>query len=593
MRFGLTKKNPNKERSLIVELSNKEEKEIWDAFVKHVMEDKLRMRSGHFRRHFDKPSGIARWKIPATYAEAMVNTFPYAIQSRAVRKYVGVENEEVLDLPVPKLKIPGFKAMPGFKEKLYDYQKIAVQKLIDNPKYLETDDFGLGKSHIALAATQYLKAYPTLIICPNNAKFVWERFIRLRIPKATVSVVIGNAAERRAAIHAGADFTIINWEALRLHVETDEEKEPGDLQQILWEQVIADEFHRAKSPTAQVTEAFHALRARRWVPMSSTPILNRVEESWSALHRCWPKHFPSFWLFDRRYVVRGGYGGGKAVAYLNLPELREFIEKKSIRRRRDQVLKELPEVVHNVRLVELTKEQRKLYNKIEKELMLELENGEVKNIISFLSKITRLQQACFSPELYGGSKISAKVEELKEIVRELVDNGEKAIIFTKWSKAARIIERELAEYNPAFVDGSVKDTKKRQRRMEQQDRFNEDPNCHVYIGTIRSNMEAITLSAATYVIFTDKDWAPMANDQAIGRSAAGGLRGLNAKVNKVHVIDLFAVDTIEERIEERLAEKRAIFNALFESDGGLEIPKKELKNLFELFQEDIEERQAA
>jgi SNF2 family DNA or RNA helicase len=176
-----------------------------------------------------------------------------------------------------------------------------------------------------------------------------------------------------------------------------------------------------------------------------------------------------------------------------------------------------------------------------------------------------LKQACFSPELYGGSPKSSKVEELKQIVEELVASGEKAIIFSQWSKACEIMKRELADYNPAYVTGKIR-TK---LRHEEQRRFNEDPDCHLYIGTIDANREAINLGIATYVIFTDEGWTPAGNDQAIGRSAAGGLRGASVKKGvKVTVIVMQAEDTYEQNVEALLKKKRAIFDRTVERDGG-------------------------
>jgi len=115
------------------------------------------------------------------------------------------------------------------------------------------------------------------------------------------------------------------------------------------------------------------------------------------------------------------------------------------------------------------------------------------------------------------------------------------------------------------------------------DKFNEDEECHVYIGTIRANQEAITLNAATYVIFTDKDWSPLVNDQAIARSAAGGLRGVGREGEHVNVIELLARDTIDERIEVVLAGKRQVFNAMVEADGGAVRQQITVAQLADLF----------
>lgn len=267
------------------------------------------------------------------------------------------------------------------------------------------------------------------------------------------------------------------------------------------------------------------------------------------------------WGYASKNCIFNGY---KVIGYRNLGELKDFFMARSIRRRKSQILADLPEKVYSARYVTLTNEQRKLYNEIRDEMILWLDDGTHKTVNSVLARTTRLKQACFSPELYQGSPVSAKLDELKEIVEELTASGEKALIFSQWSKATRILQRELAQYNPAYVDGSIPLSK----RTAEQDRFNDDEECQLYIGTIGANRESITLSAATYVIFTDKGWTPAENEQALSRSAAGGLRGLEAGVDKVHIIELQALDTLEERIEALLEKKRRLNNLLVERDGG-------------------------
>src|SRR5205085_3806937 len=98
---------------------------------------------------------------------------------------------------------------------------------------------------------------------------------------------------------------------------------------------------------------------------------------------------------------------------------------------------------------------------------------------------------------------------------------------------------------------------KNKKRMDEYQKFNEDPECQVYIGTIGANREAINLPVAVYVIFTDLGWTPAGNDQAIGRSAAGGLRGAHlGKDQVVTVIELQAKDSYEQYVQDLLKDKR-------------------------------------
>lgn len=336
--------------------------------------------------------------------------------------------------------------------------------------------------------------------------------------------------------------------------------------------------HNCKTPGAQVTNGFFELIGEKWAFLSGTPILNRPEEIWTVLHKVYPEDYSFYEAFVNQIAIREG---AKVVAYKPdaMADLKKFLGEISLRRRKEQVIDDLPEVVHVSKQVTLSGEERKLYNKLRDEFLLELEDGSVTNVFHVLPQIMRLKQAAFSPELYGGSKKSSKIEELKEIVAELVESGEKAIIFSQWSTATRIIQRELEDdYEMAYVTGEIKMAD----RQEQIDRFNNDPNCVLYVGTIGANKEGINLGAASYVIFTDFPWTPAEADQAIARSAAGGLRGAGRGISHVHVIELQAEDTIEERIQGMLARKRAIFDRMVERDAGKKVEKITVSDIRDL-----------
>jgi SNF2 family DNA or RNA helicase len=216
----------------------------------------------------------------------------------------------------------------------------------------------------------------------------------------------------------------------------------------------------------------------------------------------------------------------------------------------------------------MTPEQRRIYNRILREMRMELKDGTIRTILGALPQIIRLKQACFSPELFEGSANSAKLNEVRGIVEQLVRSGEKAIIFTQFEPGVRILRREFAEHNPAVVTGKINHTGP--KRRAEQERFNTDDDCKLYIGTIQANQEAISLGAGTYVIMMDEEWSPSANDQAVARSAAGGLRGIAATV-PVNVIKVQCEDSIEQWIDNLVESKRVLFNRTIEKDAGREM----------------------
>lgn len=560
----MSKRNEQGKRTLVLDMSHQEEHDCFWVLRKEVVAKRQNVLKRTVHRD------VVRYRFPERYLERLSLTFPFAETSPGVaarlRRMVEIEQ----DIEVPELHIPDFGAT------LYDFQKISVARIMEHDRFMLMDEMGLGKTVQALAAITAMLATPAIVICPNSAKWVWERMIAELTP-FTSAIVDGTAAQRADAIErtveGEADILVCHVEGLRIHPE---------LAGYQWHMNVTDEFHRFRSPRAQQTQAWHALEAERWLLMSGTPILNRVEESWSGLHRLFPDRYPNYWMFERWVTIKGKGDYPKVVGYKAkaLKKLRDQLHSPevSIRRVKGQVSDQLPEVVYQQLLVELTPEQRKLYKQIVEEMKLALENGEVTSISNMLAMVTRAKQACFSPELYGGSRKSAKLTELKDVVAELVSNGEKALIGSQWSTAARILQRELEQYGVAYVDGSVKGRK----RQEQQDKFNEDDDTRLYIGTIQANQEAITLGAAGYVILTDKVWSPLANDQFVARSPAGGLRGIGHEGN-VNVIEILAHDTIDFRIEALLAAKRAAFNMLIERGGGAVREQVSITDIADLF----------
>lgn len=612
MKLGLSKKGDPRGRHLVFVCDKFEELTV-DKIIRREI---LKSPDGKPRlpvKEWDAAKMVFRYRFAVKYLEVLMAAFPKSRISPGIRKKLRIDADKRMKaLPAPDIDVPGFvdtkekdkKGKPK-KAKLHHHQRVninlAMERLEEDGWFMINDDLGLGKTITALAIIVLNYEFPVLVVVPNNGKWSWKRIMDRFFPGITYEIIDGTKAQKTNAIRKRADVTIVNFEALRVKQHWDKHKQQWVIDEIKnpefftrrmrmpdgqvkyrpmrWPLVVVDEHHRVKTEGAQQTNGFMHLKPKKLLLMSGTPIMNRLEEIWTVLHKTNPERFPTFYAFVQEFCIKDG--SGKVIAYHpeKVMELKRYLERHSIRWRADQIGKRMPKVVRNPIYVELTAEQWRLYTEIRDEYRLWLADGSKKTIFSILAQITRLKQACWSPELYGGSPHSAKLEALKDDIAQLVEEGHKAIIFSQWAKATRILEREFAEYMPAYVDGSVKGKK----RMHQEDRFNEDPDCSLYIGVIAANREAITLSAATYVAFTDKEWAPGANKQALGRSAAGGLRGIHLpKGARVHSLEYIAKDTIEEQIEDTLGDKEAEFNAFFEQDGGVVVPKRMLKDLAEL-----------
>lgn len=597
--------------------------------VRKIVDDEILQGKIDRVEELNYETGRTRFRFGLRYLDRIILCLPRCDLSPAIRKFLSDKEEERLNsFPKPKIKWPLMKK----GAKLRRYQEVGAAMVVDKayaarcgyPDVIPflNDGLGLGKSYQAAAAMAYMldkaqrkgKKYPMLVVCPNNVKLTWMLKVIEECFEMSVGVLTGSMSfgARQALIDSEPDVLIVNFEAIRatpIHKDDnvhkkiigwrfsnpalfvkdwhrtpdlmEKEIEKGTRNLRRYGMIVIDEHHTIKTPDAQVTRGFFQLRAKKWLMMSGTPILNRPEEIWTCLHKLWPKSFPSYQAF-----VKSLSSGSSKKAYSvdAMAELRGFLQSVSLRRRKEHVLKDLPKAVKVVRKIEMTPEQRKLYERIENDFELVLDSGEVKSIMGVLPQITRLKQASFSPELYEGSKKSAKMVELRKIVEELVAEGEKAIIFSQWSTATRIIERELKEFNPAYVTGEIKSEV---ARHAEQERFNNDPSCHLYIGTIQANREGVNLGAGTYVIFTDTAWSPGRDiDQPVGRSAAGGLRGEHfGPDQKVHVIYLQMEGSIEEWIDDVLAGKRGVFDRMIERDGGAHVKEVTVKDIARLIKQ--------
>lgn len=500
---------------------------------------------------YETVNGKARYRFPGSKLVELTDTFPQAEQSPAVAASIHAE---------PDLEVPEFK-VPGFAGELDDNQKLGVWLASRRKKFLILDDMRVGKTLQALCAVVLKARWPVLVVCPNNVKDVWAKHIEQYFPDLSYVVVGGNPRERTEQLATRADITIAHYEAIRIHTRLIAvNRRPvakGEFVDREWGAIILDELHHIKSPEAKQTQMVHQLNAPVKILLSGTPILNgRLEELWGPLHFAWPKKFRTYWSFTVKYCI---VKRGQIVGYKNVEELRRFMLANSIRRLNPSQLE------HRVLNVDLTEEQRRLYEEIRDEMVLWMEDGKKKSIRDIMVRSARLKEACFSPELYGGSPTSSKIIALKSLVAKLLkEPGNKVIVFSQWARATRIIRRELGTYakSVAYVDGDVK----LKLRDAERERFQVDPDCRIFIGTIRANFEGIALHAATHVVFTDLEWVPAWNDQATRRALTR-----EPKPIPVQVIEIRARDSIEEHVLEVLNRKRLMNAQFIERDGGRKV----------------------
>jgi SNF2 family DNA or RNA helicase len=263
--------------------------------------------------------------------------------------------------------------------------------------------------------------------------------------------------------------------------------------------------------------------------------------------------------------------------------LNQLITPFILRRKKKDVIKDLPEKINNNIFIDLSEKEKKLYASVVKDARDEMDrlidkDGYQKAKFMILVLLTRLRQLCIDPKLVFDDKTlpSSKIENLIKVIKEIIENGHKILLFTSFKSALEIVKKELnkEKITNYTIDGSVSPKK----RMELVNKFNQD-DTNVFLIMLKSGGTGLNLTSADVVIHLDLWWNPQAENQATDRAHRIGQK------NTVEVIKLITKGTIEEKILELQDKKKILSDKLIEGEGRDQsildqLSEKELRNLF-------------
>lgn len=454
-----------------------------------------------------------------------------------------------------------------FTTKPYKHQMEGVIYGLEHESFLLGDDQGLGKTKeiidIAMCRKQTDGIKHCLIICGiNGNKYNWADEVKIHSKED--SWILGTRFTKRPPIKMieGSTkdkledlnnipcqfFWITNIETLRGGSFKEKQGKrtvirfpiAEKIQELCDKGIIGmiafDEAHKAKNPDSQQGRALLSIDCKGpKIPMSGTFVLNNPLDLYLPLKWAgFETH--SFYAYKQHYCTMGGFGGKEIVGYKNLDELRSMVSKVMLRRVKGDVL-DLPPKVHTIEWVDAYPEQKSLYKDVRDQVRDNID--KVKVHPDPLSEMLRLRQVTGYPGILSSTVTkSAKMDRMEELVEDEVSVGGKAIIFSNWSEMTNVIRHKLKKYNPAYITGEVGSV----QRMEEKDRFQNDPNCKVMIGTIGALGTGFTLTAAQLVIFVDEPWNRGIKDQAEDRAHRIGTRGT------VRIVTILTRDTVDEGV---------------------------------------------
>jgi superfamily II DNA or RNA helicase len=476
---------------------------------------------------------------------------------------------------------------PGFRGELRAYQREALGWFA----FLRTfgfggclaDDMGLGKTVMVLALLESRRIErprrvprTSVAVVPRSLVFNWMDEAARFAPDLRVLDYSGEA--RTAATVEAHDLLLTTYGTLR--------RDAARLSAHTFDYVILDEAQAIKNPATASAKAARLLQGRHRLALSGTPVENHLGELWSLFEFL----NPGFLGGNRRPGGTGGTGdernrrsGGQEVRRWPLEAgsgkleagswkldpsiaaraLRPFI----LRRTKAQVAPELPDRIEQTIHCELEPPQRRLYDGLlahyrETLLARVAERGLNRSKLQVLEALLRLRQAASHPGLVDArrsTESSAKFEVLLARLRELVDEGHKALVFSQFTTLLGLLRTRLdaESIRYEYLDGRTRD------RADRVARFEADPACPLFLISLKAGGVGLNLTAAGYVFLLDPWWNPAVEAQAVDRAHRIG------QSRHVFAYRLIARDTIEEKISALQDSKRALADAILTEDAGL------------------------
>jgi SNF2 family DNA or RNA helicase len=464
---------------------------------------------------------------------------------------------QVMAVPLEAL-LPGPNTVLDWPAPLLDYQLTGVRALVERQRLLLADDMGLGKTVQAIAALRVLchagSVQSALLVVPASLLDQWRRELRRWAPELRVVVVRGSATDRAWQWKGPAHLKIVSYETLR----ADNESSAGWARHQQWGVVILDEAQKIKNAESATAHVCKLLDRRRSWAMTGTPLENKLEDLASILE----------------FVDRDP--GGEPPRYRPGPALLARHQELQLRRRKADVLAELPpKQVLRVSLP-LLADQRMAYDRAEREGVMQLKaKGAEVRIQHVLELILRLKQLCnFNP----ASGSSAKAQDICERLEVLVEEGHRALVFSQFTDetfGVRALARDLVSFEPLVFTGDLSGPE-RDRIVR---RFKTESWHRALVLSLRAGGVGINLQEASYVFHLDRWWNPAVERQAEDRSHRMGQQ------HPVTVFTYTCVDTIEQRIDEIISGKQALFDEIVDDvsiDLGAKLSADELFGLFDL-----------
>ena len=412
------------------------------------------------------------------------------------------------------------------------------------------DDMGLGKTVTVLAELARVAETaprPSLVVVPRSVVHNWKAEAAKFTP--TLRVLDYSDLNRRQADDqlTEVDLVIVTYGTVRRDIE--------QLRNVEFEYVILDEAQAIKNASTEAAKAVRLLNSRFRLALSGTPIENHLGELWSLFE------FLNPGLLGRASQFRkAAKSRAEDTVSLVARGLRPFL----LRRTKAQVATELPARTEQTLTCELSPRERSFYDALRRHYRQSLlahvsKVGVQRSGLQVLEALLRLRQAACHPGLIAPARqheSSSKIELLMERLQEVVAEGHKALVFSQFTSLLALVKpvMDAAKIPYEYMDGRTRD---RAPRIE---RFQTDPNCPVFLVSLKAGGVGLNLTAADYVFLLDPWWNPAVEAQAIDRTHRIG------QTKEVFAYRIIAENTVEEKVLALQDSKRALADAVLSAN---------------------------
>ena len=456
-----------------------------------------------------------------------------------------------------------FEEPPTLSKVMRRYQIVGYKWLrtLENMHFggILADDMGLGKTlqtiAVLLSARLEGRGGRTLIVAPASLVFNWGEEIRRFAPQLEFCLVTGSQEERRRKIEAWKSFDVLitSYDLLKRDIPCYEGKR--------FDYQVIDEAQYIKNHTTAAAKAVKLIESANRFALTGTPIENRLSELWSIFDYLMPGYLYSYDVFRRELEVPIAKNKDEGAA----KRLQKMVSPFILRRLKQDVLKDLPDKLEEVRYVRLEGAQEKLYKAQAQFVRQRIASQDAeefqKNRMQVLAELMKLRQICCDPSLcyedYAGE--SAKRDSCLELIESAVEGGHRMLVFSQFTSMLELLKPELEKRGISYF--TITGATGKEKRLQLVKEFNEG-DTKVFLISLKAGGVGLNLTGADVVIHYDPWWNLAVQNQATDRAHRIG------QTRKVTVYQLIAKHTVEEKIRRLQETKQDLSDQILKGEGG-------------------------